>query len=262
MDILIGFLFVIFFVLTIAIIVYLSINIKTRSEREEEEKILRSLQDSYIYDPETNSKITLEEAESGEWEVNEDEFWERSEEDIRNFAYEEQKIEERALNVLRSSRRFLKAEPLADEEIDILQETKMLSRYDDWHYNNIFKFNEGYILTPYVEGEYKVLMWLKIFNIKGHYYFREKTKIEAFLDRIRVDDEIKIDNYECYTFKRSEQLPQVRILIKKISQFSDLEIEIKDENLFIISQRFLNREDIAKFEKILIKLYRDVKPFY
>ncbi|WP_422103825.1 hypothetical protein [Winogradskyella sp.] len=222
---------------------------KTKSEREEEEKMRASLEEAYIFDPVTNSKITLEQAESGEWEVNEDEFWEMPEEDIRKFAFEEQKIEERALNLLRSSKQFLKTEPLSDDEIDVLESGKILSQYGDWSYNNIFKFNEGFILTPYVKYEYRVLMWLKIFDINGHYYFREKTKVEAFFDKIRMDDDIEINNYECYTFKKSYNVSKVGILIRKIAQFSGLEIEIKDENLFIISQKLVNKEDIIKFEK-------------
>jgi len=258
----VGALIVVSFVVVIALIMYFSINFKTKSEQDEENKLRRSLEEDYIFDPITNSKISLEEAESGEWEVNEDQFWERPDEDIRKFAFEEQKIQERALNALRSSKRFLKSDPFDDDQIDILLLTKMLSQFEDWSYSNVFHFNEGYLFTPYIENEYKLMMWIKIYDCGGQYYFREKTKTEALFDKIRNDDEIKVENYECYTIKPSSQVSQVVLFLKKFSRFKGLEIELFNSNMFIRTHGMINKEDVVVFEKILSILYRDIKPFY
>jgi len=41
----------------------------SKEEKKEEAEIQKRLDDALIYDPETKTKITLEEAEKGEWAV-------------------------------------------------------------------------------------------------------------------------------------------------------------------------------------------------
>ncbi|WP_299278084.1 hypothetical protein [uncultured Psychroserpens sp.] len=257
-----GIVIVLSFVVGLALLLYFLLGFEKKSGDKDQEQMRRSLEEEYIFHPETNAKISLEQAESGEWDVNGNEFWERSEEDIRKFAFEDQKIMERALNYLRSSKWFLKAEPLNDESIETLYQTKILNQTENWIYSDIFYFDSGYVFAPHLKGECKLVMWLRIDAINGHYYFREKTKTEAFFDKIRNDDDISLINYECYTFKRSNQITRVKDLMSKLSGINHLEIEIMDNNLFIKTDRLINKEDVITFEKILSILYRDIKPFH
>ena len=109
----------------------------------------------------------------------------------------------------------------------------------------------------------QLMLWLRINSIAGHYYyyFIEKTKAEAIFDKRRPDDELKFDNYECFTFEKSHKIVQIKRVIDILVGFEGLEIELIDNNLFIKSLRLINKEDIIKFENILSTLQRIIKSF-
>ncbi|MCD2260812.1 hypothetical protein [Psychroserpens luteolus] len=250
-------------------IFYLFFSWETKSEKEQHERMKRSLEDAYIIDPETGAKLTLEQAESGHWEGSADEFRAMPEAEIKNLVYKDQQTAQRGLNHLIGSKRFLRQDMFSDEQFDVVERTITLSHYDDWSYSNVFQFEEGLIFLPAPETnsvgmvtESQLMMWLKIDSINGHYYFREKTKTETFFDKVRNDDELKYATYECFTFKTSRQMLQIKQIIDKLVTFNGLEIEIHNDNLFIKTLRLINKEDVLTFEKILSILYRDIKPFH
>lgn len=79
----------------------------------------------------------------------------------------------------------------------------------------------------------QLMLWLRINSIEGHYYFREKRKQKLFFDKLRNDDELKLEYYECFTFKKSHQILQVKRIIDILVAFKGLEIELMDDHLFI-----------------------------
>jgi hypothetical protein len=248
---------------------YLSVNYKSKSDKAQEEQMRQSLAEEYIIDPETGAKLTLEQAESGHWVAHDNEFRELPEEDISKLAYEDQQIAERGLNRLRSNKNFHKRDHFEIDDFDVLEQCITLSHYDDWSFSNLFSFENGFIFSPapetnsdIIQTESQLMMWLRISFIDGHYYFREKTKTEAFFDKLRSDDELKFDNYECFAFKTSSQILHVKRIIDILVEFKGLEIELKDDNLFIKSLRLINKDDVIKFEKILSTLQHIIKPFY
>ncbi len=248
---------------------YLLLSYTPKSEKEQEERMKQSLADEFIIDPETGVKLTLEQAESGIWLSHDNQFREITEEEINKLPYEDEQIVVRALNHLRSNTNYLKLDYFENEDFDILESAITLSHYDDWTFSNLYSFEYGFIFSPapetnvsHILTQPQLMLWLKIDTIKGHYYFREKTKAEAFFDKFRNDDELKFDNYECFTFKKSYQILQVKRIIDILVTFKGLEIELKDDNLFIKSLRLINKDDVIKFETILSRLNSIIKPFH
>ena len=234
---------------------------KTKKEKEYDKKLKESLADEYIIDPETGTKLTLEEAESGHWIAHDNEFRTISETELKNLPTEDEKIVERALNYLRSSKEYRKTK-LTDKQIEILEKTKVLNSYDDWHYSNPFEFKKGIVLLPapelhgmtYYQNTYcesHLMYWVKIDNINGHYFFREKSSSEKFFDLIRDDDQIKLSDYECFTFKKSHNIILIKSILKNFENEKKLEIEINNKNLFVKTTKLVNLDDIIRIEKII-----------
>ena len=68
-DITVDYIIYILIGILVVILLYYLLTYKTAEEKEYNKKLKESLEDDYIIDPETGTKITLEEAESGIWEV-------------------------------------------------------------------------------------------------------------------------------------------------------------------------------------------------
>ncbi|MEN3322694.1 hypothetical protein VP395_03080 [Mariniflexile soesokkakense] len=249
------------FYICISLIVLYQINkfvfYETDEQKEYNQKLNESLKDEYIYDPETGAKLTLEQGESGHWISHENEFRILSESELKNLPSERIRQAEIALNYLRESREYIKTK-LSESQLESLEKTKTLNSYDDWSYSNSFKFDKGIVLSPSVQlngtinyEESHLMFWVKINNINGHYFFREKSSSEKFLDLLRNDDEIKFSDYECFAFKKSHNIILINNILKNFKNEKKLEIEINNENLFIKTTKLVNLEDIKRVEKII-----------
>lgn len=236
----------------------MTFNSDTSEQKEYDRKLKESLADEYIIDPETGTKLTLEQAESGLWVAHENEFRTITESDLEKLPTEEEKQAEIALNHLRESKEYLRTE-LTVEQFDFLEKTKTLTEYDDWEYSNPFKFKKGIVLLPSVEltgtihyKESHLMFWVKIDNINGHYFFREKSSSEKLLDLLRNDDDdIKLSDYECFTIKKSHNIILITNILKHFESEKKLEIEIDNDNLFIKTTKLLNLDDIIRIERIV-----------
>ncbi len=104
--------------------------------------IKESLSDEFIIAPETGTKITLEEAESGHWVAHDNELRTVPETDLENLLTEDEKQAEIALNYLKENKDYKRTE-LTDEQFDVFDNTNTLNNYDDWSYSNPFSFENG-----------------------------------------------------------------------------------------------------------------------
>lgn len=231
-----------------------------KSENETEERLRKSLEDEFIIDPETGIKITLEEAESGHWISHDNEYKTISESEIENLLSNDEKQVAIAINYLKESRYFTRT-ILTEKQFEILDKTEILSKYDNWTFSDSFVFKNGILFFPapkingktfYQEDycESQLMFWLKIKDCNGHYYLREKTYIENFLDKFRPDDDLHLKNYESFTYKKSYDLITIQNILKRFENQKGLEIEINDDNLFIKTLVLMNIEDIKRLEKI------------
>jgi hypothetical protein len=238
----------------------------TKADQEYERRIKESLADEYIIDPETGARLTLEEAESGHWIQHDNEYNTVSEQEIDKLHTEEQKDAERAINYLRKSKEYRKYR-FTESELKILENTKILSKYDDWGYSDSYKieFCNGYFLMPAVVlidkvpgyfdttyNESHIMAWIKLKVNLGHYYLREKTATEKFFDIFKNDDDdIKIKGFESFTFKRSENILKLNDILNKLREAKGVEIEFFDNNIFLKTQKFINVDELLLIEKLV-----------
>ncbi|GAA3594660.1 hypothetical protein Q4Q39_06995 [Flavivirga amylovorans] len=233
---------------------------RTKKEKEYDRKLKESLKDEYIIDPETGARITLEQAESGHWIAHDNEFKTIPESELDKLPTEGAKQAEIALNYLRESKDYRKTK-FSKEQLSILEEIKTLSNYDDWSYSDLYRFEGGVVFLPSVElniaGHYReshLMFWVKINDISGHYFFREKSSSEKIFDLIRNDDEIKSDLYECFTIKKSHNIIQIKRILESFEKEKGLEIEIINNNLFIKTLKLVSLDDVIRVEQILNNL--------
>lgn len=241
------------------------ITFKSKSEIEEENKLKESLADEFIYDPETGTKLTLEQAESGHWISHNNVNRIKDADEIEQFYYgNEREVEELKNYIKKTGYTFKK---LTDSQIETLTKTETLSKYHNWTYSNSFsKDNEKlFIFFPAVEirgnrhqpdyHESQIMFWIKDVQLSGHFYLREKTSFENLTDLFRNDDDIKLDNYESFTIKKSNNMLYIIRLINFFKNEKSLELEIYEDNLFIKTLRSPNMEDFLRIEKILKNVY-------
>jgi hypothetical protein len=255
---------IIFYIFISLIVISQIIKFFEDSDEDKEYKRLLNerLKDEYIYDPETGTKITLEEAESGHWINHNNLNRVKSQEEINKFFVGREKEAEELINHIKLKKyKFTK---LTNSQLTFLDKTKIFEKYNDWSYSNSFSFDNGknFIFLPAVKinslhryqddyHESQIMFWIKIEKLSGHYYFREKTNFESFTDLIRNDDEIKLDDYECFSFKHSNNKINLIKLLKLIEIEKELEIEIIEENLLIKTLKFPNMEDFLRIENVI-----------
>lgn len=250
------------------LLILLSTKLKSKREIDDERKLKESLADEFIIDPETGAKLTLEQAQSGHWVSHDNEFWTVSEAEIEKLYSEEEKEEQRALNILKESKDYLKHRFTEEDEI-ILESGKTLSKYDDWSYSNAFKmqFREGFILSTTVKwndnqpgyyersySESQLMLWLVLDTDFGHYYFRRKTQAEKFFDMIKNDDDLKLEHYECFTFTKTNNIIKQLKILNHFKNERNLEIEFLNNNLFIKTTKPINKQDVLTLDRIAREL--------
>lgn len=240
-------------------LIYAWCRYETPSEKEYNKKLKESLEDEYIVDPETGTKITLEQAETGNWTVkveDESEFSVMPYDELKKIPTEETRTAQTAINYLRSST-FFRLYELTDEEFEVFEKTEILNGYDDWHYSHPYKFDNGILILTVGElnnTDYKesyIMVCIKISDIKGHYLFKEKTNTERFFDLIRKDDDIVLKDYESLTIKKSHNISYIKTVLKNIVNEKGLEIEIHNDNLFIQTLKLVNVYDLKRLETLL-----------
>ena len=245
--------------IAIAFFLWKVMTYKSKSEIEEENRLKESLADEFIYDPETGTKLTLEQAESGHWIAHNNVNRIKDSKEIEQFYYGNEREVEELKNYIKRTGYINKK--LANSQVELLEKTEMLSKYDNWSYSNSFINDNGncFVLFPAVEiignrhqpGYYEsqIMFWIKDEQLSGHFYLREKTNFETLTDTFRNDDDIKLDNYESFTIKKSNNILYIIRLLNFFKDELELEFEIYDDNLFIKTLCFPNLEDYLRIEK-------------
>jgi len=252
------FYFIVAFVITLAYKFFYS---KREQEKEYERKIKESLANEFIYNPETGTKLTLEEAESANWIAHDNLNRIKPKEELEEYYRGKEKEIEELTNFLKiNGYKFTK---LTNSQIEFLEQTKTLSKYDDWSYSCSYSFNEGrdYVFFPRVTyhdnrhengySESQIMFWVNDIPLDGHIYLREKTNFETFTDMIRNDDLVALHHFETFVFKQtSNMIPLVKTL-QLLDKEKDLEIEIIEDSLLIKSLKYVNESDYLRMEKLI-----------
>lgn len=253
---------IVFYLLISGIVIHLLYKFlfeKSQKEYNEYEKNIKlRLNDDKIYDPETGVKMTLEQAQKGTWIKNDNFSRIRTEEEIDTYFDGVEKEIEKIANNLKS--RNFKHTKISNKYIKVLEKTHMLSKYDDWTYYNAFNLNDDdKVLFPEVQYHYRgkgtssftgiqIMFWLKIEDIGGHYFLREKETHEKILDLFRRDDDFKFGNFEVFTIIKSTNIKKIISTLSPFEKLKNIEIEIRNNDLFI---KTTNQPNISEFNKLL-----------
>ncbi len=231
-------------------LIFMSIR-RVKNEKSEVQKLEEQIEDEYLYDPSSGAKITLEQAESGKWPVDT-----ISKEEFNDYLNKcdsvEEKEEKSAINYLTKEKSYDEI-TLSEGIINLLNDSAILSKNKNWKYSDAYLFNNKstFILISvdsYMSTE--LLMIININNIDGHYYLREKSVVEKVFDAFRNDDELSLDNYESFTFRKAKSIESVNKVLLQLKGQQQLEIELDNDILLLKTIKHINIGDIKRFENI------------
>ncbi len=233
MGVIVGLLLIGAFVAIIIFIAFIGDKPISAKEKKEAAILKKRLEDPRIYDPETDTYITLEEAESGVWDVD-DASKQMSETDKKEQFVEVELIAETIYKEFIREGFVVAKSPLSEEQFKIFERLQLLEQIDDgWGYRDYFEDSKivGVILT--IHNTFELAISIPIHHGSGHYIFKEKTVTDRFLDKIRPDDDIEIEHYECFTIQKTKTTRAIENMMRIVNKIHDVEVEILPGQFFI-----------------------------
>jgi hypothetical protein len=233
---------------------------KPKEQIEYEKKLDGNLAEEYIIDPETGAKLTLEQAESGHWVDHTNEHLQMSESEIEKLYTEEEKNIERAANLLIGDIE-LKRTKFSDEQIERLEKTVILKKYDAWNYYYCFHNTQlnFYIFFPTVEIQQKVythypdnfvetqiMFWIDLKQQHGHYYLRQKSTLESIFNHFNLDAKSFLKDYLTLVQEPSDNPLQLLRKVKPFEKIPNLEIEVSESDLLIKNREWVSTAALKK----------------
>lgn len=216
--------------------------------------------DDLLYDPETNTKITLEQAESGNW-LARDEDPDRivpDEEIEANYA-DTAKLPQRIKNYL-IAENFLQQE-FDDEFQQEIAGLVILAKYKSWSCEDLFVSDDGSgifdLVIETTSGRQaftsRTVMGAKILEGGfGHYIFAPKTLADRLYDFVEQQDVVNIPGYETHEVVRSHNIIGINRMLETFRKNEVLfEIELLDDILFFKFCRDQSLEDVRLAREIL-----------
>jgi hypothetical protein len=232
------------------------------ADKEYDRRLKASLEDEHLYDPDTGTKISLEEAESGEWVV-----------DYRKnniVPDEELELSPNEVQVqIDIAKNHLKKGPyeliyFSERQEDVLEMSQMLDRYDYWEYSEVFKAleSETVAFVPTVReyggggthihrAETQLLFWMQVPVEYGHYYFRELTLGEKVVSAFRVSDRLSFPRYKTFEITAAADVEPIAQLLSCLTGEKKLEFEVIANNLLIKTRRVVCIEDVLRLEELV-----------
>lgn len=255
---------IVFYLIVVVIIISLAFKFflsKKVQEKESKRKLKESLaHDEFIYDPETGAKFALEETESENWVAHNNLNRIKPKEELDEYYRgKEKEIEELANFLKNNGYKFTK---LTNSNIEFLEQTKILSKYDDWSYSCSYSFNEGkdFVFFPRVTyndqhehdySESQIMFWVNDMRLDGHIYLKDKSNFETLSDTVENDTLIALDHFETFVFKKSTNMTPLLKTLQLLDKEKDLEIEIVEDSLLIKSLKYVNENDYLRMEKLI-----------
>ena len=186
-------------------------------------------EDDYILDKESGLLFTISEAESGNYDLEEVKS-RKLIGDERYKYYIPDEVELLDMQDALESQGVQKIE-LTDDEIKKLASFTLAHYRTEDAFISVFQFpqNRFRLILPRFENDgdnqYYPLIWFMNPKLTGNYFFRPKTIGEQFTDKFRNDDEIRIENYECFVNSKAFD-------IQYLEEFARMVLE-EGENRYI-----------------------------
>lgn len=238
---------------------------KPKEQVEYEKKLEENLADEFIIDPETGARLTLEQAESGHWIDHDNEHYQMPESEIDKLYTEEQKNIERAANLLKGDE-DLKRTKFNDEQIERLEKTVILKKYDYWSYHYCFYNTEldYYVFLPTIELHQKVythfpdnlietqiMFWINLKHDHGHYYLRQESTLESIFNHFNQEVRTFLKDYITIVQEPSDNALKLLQGIKKLENIPNLEIEVFNSDLLIKTRKWVTAEGLKNLHDVV-----------
>jgi hypothetical protein len=220
---------------------------------------------SMLDDPLTGEKVSLSEtASNSDEEVFYDESRKTSETVLNKYYTQDGDLEKEFILI----KNYLLDEGFAynkfsENEVNALEETKILSGYLDWSYSDSYhKSNLSFFVASVViksnhsryssrEESTDLFFWIKDFNFIGHYCFYKKGIVEHVID-IFDSDEDRIKRYQTVVVKKSAMDKEMLLFLKTLDYQGDLEIEAHNSDVFIKVNNLATKDN-------LVAVYQSIK---
>ena len=223
------------------------------------EQLNKSLEDEYIIDQETGAKLTLEQAQSGNWNPEEVTYF--SEEDVAKH-YSEDFQNMYATKYYLEQQKAYNTIELEDSFLEFISTKLIFAKYDNCSFTDSFinKSTQTKILFSWVEmqqtnySEIQLLFWVKISNFTGHYYLSEKNKSEQIAIKLANKDALFFNDYYYEILKASFSNGYELGILEKCAAEKRIEVEILNDTLFIKTTDLASIKDIKRIEQLIESL--------
>ncbi|WP_196887438.1 hypothetical protein [Aureivirga sp. CE67] len=221
----------------------------------------KDFKDDLLFDPETNTSMTLEEAES-DLLIEKENKEPLSEEYFEDLKYDDEREFFKIHDFYRVSEDYKKI-TFSNAQFRFLENSMLLSQYTDWRVSNTFKNikQEKYVSLIFVSthenheesgiSDNQLFFWLKLRNTSGHYVFKEKTIGDKITSLFDSDNSLIKSKYKVIPIKKYSSTLQIKKLVQKFESIKNVEFEIYEDNLFIKTTRTCNSEDRFVIENVL-----------
>lgn len=245
--------FLIFIVTIIGALIYFFAFSKTsKSDREEEKKLRKSLEDDFIIDPETGAKLTLEQAQSGIWNDEEVTYYDPKTDPLVSPEYFEfsKLVDYYKLNS------DYEVHIISDADVEFLESSLMFQKYSYWAFYHSFGHISKNTIVSFVLVELNVktdqlLYWLKDVSFSGHYKLYEISNTDKKIMSLSGVNGTFFNNYYCEPIKKTFYEIELFKFFEKIATINNLEIELLNSNLLIKTKNNVTQQDIDRLEEFL-----------
>lgn len=250
-----------FFILFLGLAIIVVYTLYFDKKKPKKIKKADAIDDGMLFDPETGCLITLEQAQSGNW----------NEDDCKKIEYpdleKEQLIEVteyfKNLNIKKVKQRFY--EDLEDENEDkndiseLFSNCETLKKYKYWYCNEFFEidYNSWFIFLNVKEkntSEDQILLFIEKTKSTGHYQFLENDFENKLLKFLHPEKELLLDNYITNTIKKSRFILENKTILNELEGYKKLDIEFFNGMVLIKSKRPICIEDAKALVEIKEKL--------
>lgn len=223
-----------------------------KTENDYNKKMMQRLEDPFLYDRESGTRFTLEQIKERTSDIDyNDDFIPDSKQKIPYYG--EDHIEVEQISTLLKSQDY-KSIKLSQKQIKTLNKIESLSSCGDWGYDTAFDVGNSNLVLfssfqdngKTVFANPKILFWLKIPAIGGHYFLRKKDTIEKVFDLVRNDDEFNFGNFEVFSIKSTKSRIQLLRNLAPFEDFENIEIEVQNDNMFIKTTDDISVESFKK----------------
>jgi hypothetical protein len=225
------------------------------SIREKEKRIEANLDDERLFDPITGKYITMEEAESGNWEIHSEDGI-IPEDVIRDNYSPEQQERKLILNHLIANE-YEKSD-LETEEAELYEGLELLKPLD-WSWSSLMKNNNTGLSVMYIymdNPNRQGLTNAKIIQIPlpfdaGHCVVKSKVSLGSYIRNSLFFESEESNAFETVVFEKSNHEKYINTIMEGFEEQEDLVFEFVGNNLYVIVDFEPTYEEFLQIGKTL-----------